>query len=133
MGHVLLGHPVERAGQQSLCASCPLYKRERAAPVGPPPLLSLGRLKFNSGTATRRCCQIVPCSFVCSLARSLLLSPPSVIERSIYTASAAREDFRRGDITVYSGDFARKIWHDAKLGKNTSTVWLIVSGETAVR
>jgi len=78
-----------------LCASCPLYKRERAAPVGPPPL-SLGRLKFNSGTAARRGCQIVPRSLV----RSLLLSLPSVIERSIYTARAAREDFRRGNITA---------------------------------
>lgn len=62
--------PSNIAVDSPLYASCPLYKRERAAgaaPVGPPPL-SLGRLKFNSGTAGWHGCQIVPRSSSLSLA-----------------------------------------------------------------
>lgn len=85
-----------------LYASCPLYKRERAVipcravPSRRTAPLSLGRLKFNSGTAAARLPDRL-LVLLASLAHSLLLSPPAVIERSIYTAWRAQQDFRLDD------------------------------------
>lgn len=97
----------------------PIEKRKgragRSAPFSVPRALEIQFRHCDSALLPDRSSLVR--SFVRSLARFLLLSPPSVIERSIYTARAAREDFRRGDITAFSSDFARKIWHDAKSWK----------------
>lgn len=78
-------------------------KGPRHAAVGPPPL-SLGRLKFNSGTGARRGCQIAPRSLARS-ARSLSPSLATVRYRT-FDLHRARRAEPRG-----AGRFSSRRYH----------------------
>lgn len=102
-----------------LYASCPLYKRERAVipcravPSRRTAPLSLGRLKFNSGTAARGCQIASSFSSLRSLTPSFSRHRP--LSNVRFTPRGAQQDFRLDD-------FVRERRRRLLCGKNSGAM-----------